>query len=162
MDNVDHVRPLERRVSYRISRIHGRINAQAARILSDAADISLSQWRILVMVAADADGEISATEIVRRAKIDKAMVSRAIKSLSAADLVQVVVSEADQRLHKVRMTDAGRARFEKALPHMLARQDGLMAPFDEEEEQQLFRLLAKLEDAILAMEDETAQQTAAE
>ena len=114
------------------------------------------------MVAADPDGEISATEVVRRAKIDKAMVSRAIKSLSAADLVQVVVSEADQRLHKVRMTDAGRARFEKALPHMLARQDGLMAPFDEEEEQQLFRLLAKLEDAILAMEDETAQQTAAE
>ncbi|MEL6689284.1 MAG: MarR family transcriptional regulator [Pseudomonadota bacterium] len=161
MDNIKHVRPLEMRVSHRISRIHGRINAQAARILSESADISLSQWRILVMV--DADGEVSASEIVRRTKIDKAMVSRAIKSLSQAGLVQVIVSKTDQRLHKVKMTDAGRARFEKALPHMLARQDGLMAPFDEEEEQQLFHLLAKLEDAIAAMEeDETAHKTAAE
>lgn len=153
--------PLDRRVSYRISRLHGRLNAQAARILSNTADISLSQWRILVMV--DEGGEVSATEIVRRTKIDKAMVSRAIKSLSHAGLVQVVVSEADHRLHKVRMTNAGRARFRRALPHMLARQQGLVAALSEEEENQLFDLLGKVEDAITTMEDaETTQKTAAE
>lgn len=159
--NHKEVPPLERRVSYRISRLHGRLNAQAARILSNSADISLSQWRILVMV--DVDNEISATEIVRRTKMDKAMVSRAIKGLSEAGLVQVIVSKEDQRLHKVRMTDQGRARFERALPAMLERQDRLVEGLDAEEQDQLFSILAKLEDAISAMENnELPHQTAAE
>ena len=161
MTNHKEVPPLERRVSYRISRLHGRLNAQAARILSNSADISLSQWRILVMV--DVDDEISASEIVRRTKMDKAMVSRAIKSLSQAGLVQVIVSKADQRLHKIRMTDQGRARFDRALPAMLARQHGLVEGLDDEEQNQLFSILSKLEAAITAMEDdEVAHQTAAE
>lgn len=151
LDETSAVPPLDRRVSYRISRLHGRLNAQAARILSASAGISLSQWRILVMI--DATGEISASEIVRRTKIDKAMVSRAIKSLGEAGLVQVIVSDTDQRLHKVRMTDAGRDRFMRALPGMLGRQQRLIAGLSEAEEETLFALLGKLEDAITEMEE---------
>ncbi|MEM6275608.1 MAG: MarR family transcriptional regulator [Pseudomonadota bacterium] len=151
LDLATGVPPLDRRVSYRISRLHGRLNAQAARILSATAGISLSQWRILVMI--DAETEISASEIVRLTKIDKAMVSRAIKSLSEAGLVKVVVSKTDQRLHKVRMTDSGRERFMHALPRMLERQKGLVNELDEAEADAFFTILCKLEDAITAMEE---------
>ncbi|MEM1375290.1 MAG: MarR family winged helix-turn-helix transcriptional regulator [Pseudomonadota bacterium] len=157
-DEAAGVPPLDRRVSYRISRLHGRLNAQAARILSATAGISLSQWRILVMI--DAEAEISASEIVRMTKIDKAMVSRAIKSLSEDGLVKVVVSKADQRLHNVRMTPAGRERFMRAFPHMLDRQNSLVDRLAEGEAETLFRLLGKIEDAITAMEGGETDETA--
>ncbi|MEM8591358.1 MAG: MarR family transcriptional regulator [Pseudomonadota bacterium] len=141
---------LERRVSYRVSRLHARLNTQAARILKDSANISLSQWRIMVMI--DEDGEISASEIVRRTKIDKAMVSRGIKSLAAEGLVDVVVSQKDQRLHNVRFTKAGRARFEKAFPHMIERQRGIVSSLTTAEKDILFELFEKIENSVREME----------
>ncbi|MEM1235102.1 MAG: MarR family winged helix-turn-helix transcriptional regulator [Pseudomonadota bacterium] len=159
LDIATRVPPLDQRVSYRISRLHGRLNAQAARILSATAGISLSQWRILVMI--DAETEISASEIVRLTKIDKAMVSRAIKSLSEEGLVKVVVSKSDQRLHQIRMTAAGRERFMRALPAMLDRQNGLVDGLSEGEAETLFTLIGKLEDAITSMENGESEEPAA-
>lgn len=154
--------PLERRVSYRISRLHGRLNAQAARILSESAGISLSQWRMMVMI--DAAGEISASEIVRRTKIDKAMVSRAIKSLVKEGLIEASVSDTDQRLHKIRFTPSGRKRFERAWPHMLERQKGLVRGLSTDECAALFAMLDKIEAAVTHMEGEIPKghETAAE
>ncbi|MEM6596532.1 MAG: MarR family winged helix-turn-helix transcriptional regulator, partial [Pseudomonadota bacterium] len=116
---------LGRRLSYRISRLHARLNAQAARILQDKAGISLSQWRTLVMV--DSFEEISASEIVKETKMDKGMISRAIKTLSELGYIRVDVSENDHRKHRIRLTKAGRECFDLAWPHMMERQQGIIS-----------------------------------
>ncbi len=138
--------PLSQRVSYRISRIHARLNAQAARILKDSANISLSQWRVMVMI--ERTGEISASEIVRRTKIDKALVSRTIKSLVADGMIKVGTSKDDQRTHLITFTPKGFETFNAAWPHMLARQNTLVAGIETAELDQFFETLAKLESAI--------------
>ncbi|MEO0485791.1 MAG: MarR family transcriptional regulator [Pseudomonadota bacterium] len=153
--------PLERRLTYRISRIHGRLNAHAARLLSEAADISLSQWRILVMM--DTEPGITASEIVRQTKIDKAMVSRAIKKLAEDGLITVDVSDADQRQHVLQFTPRGRTSYERAWPHMIGRQNTLIAAITQDEHDQFLDTLDKLEDALRALErDGLAARTAAQ
>ncbi|MFK7754739.1 MAG: MarR family winged helix-turn-helix transcriptional regulator [Sedimentitalea sp.] len=138
--------PLRERVSFRVSRLHARLNAQAARILARTAQISLSQWRVMVMI--ERAGEISASDIVRQTKFDKALVSRTIKSLVKQELVEVGVSQQDQRTHLIRFTKVGLQRFEQAWPHMLARQNTLIASLDDAEIAQFFATLSKIEAAI--------------
>jgi DNA-binding MarR family transcriptional regulator len=142
--------PLDVRVSYRISRLNARLNAQAGRILKASADISLSQWRILVMI--NEAGEITASDIARQTKIDKALISRAIRSLADEGLIAADIQASDHRSHLIRFTDLGRARFHEALPHMLARQNGIVAGLSGEEQDQFFSMLTRIEEAIEAMD----------
>ncbi len=138
--------PLEERVSFRISRLHARLNMQAARLLKASAQIGISQWRIMVLI--ERDREVTASEIVRKTRIDKALISRTIKSMVEDGLLQVDVNNRDQREHLIRFSAKGAERFEEALPHMLARHNGLISGLTEIERETFFKVMTKIEDAI--------------
>lgn len=128
--------PLQQLLTFRISRLNAKLNVQAARILKETAGISLSQWRMLVMV--DSFDTITPAEIVRRTQIDKAQVSRAISSMVDDGLLRAESCAADNRSYSVSMTPRGRALFDRARPAMRARQGDLLGTLSDTQRDTLF------------------------
>ena len=65
--SVDH--PLSRFVSFRMSRVQAKLNAQATAILDRECGLSVIQWRTLAIIAIL--GETSPIAIARFGQLDK-------------------------------------------------------------------------------------------
>ncbi|MDE0697571.1 MAG: MarR family winged helix-turn-helix transcriptional regulator [Boseongicola sp.] len=137
-------RPLEQRVSYRLARLHVKLNAQATRILRRHGGLTLVQWRVLVML--NAFTETTAGQVARMTRFDKALISRTVKSLIRAGLVKARSDDSDQRQQLLSMTASGARVFDAAAPHMYARQDALLESMDATQREVMFDALDRLEE----------------
>ena len=61
--------PLQQFLTYRLSRVQAKLNAQATRILREASGITLTQWRIIALVGAA--GQTRLSQLAREAALDK-------------------------------------------------------------------------------------------
>lgn len=141
---------LPKLMTFRLARLQARVNAQAARILNKYVDISLSEWRIFVMI--DTHGKITPAQIVRLTKFDKGLISRTIKRMHEKELVWFETNESDQRSHQIDFTPEGRAVFEQARPAMRKRQEMFRKTLGSDELEILFRAFDKLDIALDEME----------
>lgn len=149
----EHASPLEnlpKLMTFRLARLQARVNAQAARILKKHVDISLSEWRIFVMI--ESHGKITPAKIIRLTKFDKGLISRTIKRMQENGLVCFELNESDQRSHQIDFTPKGRAVFEQARPAMRKRQEMFRETLDTIELEILFRAFDKLDVALDEME----------
>ena len=135
--------PLTRRITYRLSRTHSKLNAWATKILRERAELTLMQWRVLVLL--DTLGDCTIAEMVRKTGFDKGLVSRTVKTLSHRGAVEMTPSSEDQRRQIITMTKHGRAIFDQAAQAMMARQEALVAGFTPQELEMLFAALDQLE-----------------
>ncbi|MDJ0629001.1 MAG: MarR family winged helix-turn-helix transcriptional regulator [Rhodobacter sp.] len=142
--------PLREMLTYRLSRLNAKMNAQATRILKKSSGLSQAQWRVLVMI--DAFGPVPPAQIVRTSLMDKGQLSRTIKGMVTRGLIRLEASESDHRSHLLCITDRGRDLFERARPAMLARQTRLSGNLDEGDRAAFHRVLDRLEDAVEAVE----------
>ncbi len=137
-------------ITYRLSRLQAKLNAQATRILKENGGLTLTQWRILVVL--DLRGEVTLARMVRETKFDKGLLSRTIKTMIQKGLVTSKISESDQRQNLLTMTDKGYAKFEKALPLMRGRQRELLHSFSEQQRADLYAALDRIENAARDMD----------
>lgn len=72
-------------LTYRISRVHQKLNVQASKILNDSVGVTLIQWRLIAFIGGAE--EVTASELVRYTAMDKGLVSRNAKSLIESGLV---------------------------------------------------------------------------
>jgi len=135
--------PLREMVSYRLARLQAKLNAQAIRILKQTSGLSLTDWRVLVML--ETFGQTTSTKIAKEIEFDKGQLSRCLRRLQNAGLVKSTISEEDSRRQLLEFTVLGRETFEKARPHMRARQKQLLDCMEMEEKHMFFRSLEKLE-----------------
>ncbi len=137
-------RPLELRLTYRLARLHVKLNAQATRVLKQHGGLTLVQWRVLVML--NAFTETTVGQVARMTRLDKALISRTVKSLVRAGLVKVRSDDSDQRRQLLSMTASGARVFGEAAPHMYARQNALLESMDATQREVMFDALDRLED----------------
>ena len=144
--NVD----LSKLLTFRLSRLQARANSHAAKILKQHAGISLSEWRVFVLI--ETFGKTTSAQIVRSTKFDKGQVSRTIKGMQQKGLLNIESSKTDQRSYEIDFSAKGLSLFEKARPAMRRRQDILMQSLGPEDREQLFRIFDKLDAALVEME----------
>lgn len=128
--------PLERFLTYRLLRVHSKLNTQAIRLLKDIADLPLAHWRVLAMIATNEGA--TAGRIARLSRIDKGQLSRSIKALVADGLIVSTGEESDHRQHYLTLTGKGRTLYEKTVPRMRARQRYLLGHLTPVEHDALF------------------------
>ncbi len=132
-------------LTYRISRLHGKLNAQASRILSGSVGLTLNQWR---MVAFIGGGEkITASELINYTAMDKGLVSRNVKSLIETGVVLSTPHDIDHRVHVLSLSPAGKEIFDAALPIMRRRQARLKRDISDQDLATFHRVMEVLEDA---------------
>lgn len=130
-------------LTYRLNRLHTKINAQAQHILRMYSDLGQTEWRVLVLV--EDHGESTMAEVVREGQIDKAQVSRGVKSLISKGYLETRPDPDDQRQSILRATPKGGEVVAHILPKMRARQQNMMAQMSEDEIALIYELFDRLE-----------------
>lgn len=145
-DVVPHsVVPLNRFLTYRLAKVQAKLSAQATRILRAHAGITITQWRIIAVLGDT--GRCTSAQLSRLTEMDKGLISRSVKSLTAERMITVTRDASDNRALHLDLTAKGRETFERTIPRMRSRQMGLRAYLDEAEFDTLMRACEKLEKA---------------
>jgi len=79
-----------------------------------AADLSLAQFGLMAQIAAAPDDTLGALAL--RTGLDQSTLSRNLRGLEAAGLVEIAVAENDQRRRAVWLTERGARRLQAAIP----------------------------------------------
>ncbi|MDP5346932.1 MAG: MarR family winged helix-turn-helix transcriptional regulator [Paracoccaceae bacterium] len=135
--------PLHQFLTYRLSRVQAKLNAQATRILRATSGITLTQWRVIALVGAA--GQTRLSELAKIAALDKGLLSRNLKTLIEDGVVAARTDDGDHRVQILALTAKGQAIFERTLPVTRARQQMLRDDLTEEELRVFRRVLDKLE-----------------
>ena len=79
-----------------------------------AADLSIAQFGLMTHIAAGADDTIGA--LAERTGLDQSTLSRSLRSLERAGLVEIAIVESDLRRRAVWLTEQGARKLEAAMP----------------------------------------------
>lgn len=135
-------------LTYRISRLHQKLNTQATRLLAGSVGVTLNQWRMIAFIGGAKT--VTASELIKYTAMDKGLVSRNVKSLIEGGLVQSSGDGKDSRVHLLSLTPKGEEIFDRALPMMRRRQKKLQTQLSDEDVKHLRHMLDVLE---IAAED---------
>ncbi len=143
--------PLYRFLTFRMSRVQAKLNAQANAILQREAGLTLTQWRILALVGAARETTLS--EMARTAALDKGLISRNLKAMVTDGLILASTDKQDHRIQHLTLSERGQLIYDRTLPRMQRRQDGLRSALTDAEFETMNRVLDKLEAAAEARDD---------
>lgn len=133
-----------RSAGYNFTVISNKLSRGLTKLLRTKADIGVIEWRVLVHLAIDAP--MIASDIGRIATIDKALISKAFKSLESKGLITLACFPNESRPRLASLTDLGAALHDEILPMVLAREAAVFTGLSEAEIDQLFLTLAKIRD----------------
>ena len=122
---------LAERVSRRLSVEYGRTHG-----------LNVAEWRVLVHLMRRR--EVSVREIHERVNLDKPRVSRAVKRLEAAGLVEKAAAEDDARLVAISLTAKGMRVLDDILPSARDVEANLLAGLSSAERAGLLAAMEKL------------------
>lgn len=135
----------EKSLPYQILRTNLALTGQTASYLAEIADLTLSQWRVMMFVGTGAHR--TSQEIRNNSSFDPAVVSKAVNSLKRLGLIAAERGEADRRVLSLALTPKGQELFDRTLPRMTDWHDSLVGVLEPEEREVLVRALEKLERA---------------
>ncbi|TFH87618.1 MarR family transcriptional regulator [Billgrantia azerbaijanica] len=128
---------------YRLNSLADRISHELERMYAERYGLNVAQWRVLAWLS-HCD-ELSAKQICEATGMDKARVSRAVQALEERALISRQPSPHDQRLHELRLTEAGQALLTALIPEAQAWEAELVATLSAGEYRDLFNIMRKLE-----------------
>jgi DNA-binding MarR family transcriptional regulator len=135
---------LERFLPYRLSILSNRVSQAIAREYQDRFDLTMTEWRVMAVLARF-DGEgLSAREVSTYTEMDKVAVSRALARLVAAKRVARRMHDGDRRRSVLRLTAAGWKIHDTVAPRAREYERALLARLDPDEQAALERILDKL------------------
>ena len=145
---------LERYVPAYFTWIANKLSGGASQAYLAAFDVGIETWRLLVLLAIE--GPWSAQRICKVIGMDKASVSRVLKSMQKRGLVTIALSEQDGRLRMATITTAGLQLHGQILGLALARETAFLSVLTPQEQAQLTEFLKRLHDNLPAVERATA------
>lgn len=135
---------LERFLPYRLSILSNRVSQAIAREYQDRFDLTMTEWRVMAVLARF-DGEgLSAREVSTYTEMDKVAVSRALARLVAAKRVTRRMHDGDRRRSVLSLTAAGWKIHDVVAPRAREYERSLLAQLDDADRAALERILDKL------------------
>jgi len=142
---VDHAPlELERFLPYRLSILSNRVSQAIAREYTDRFNLSMTEWRVMAVLARFNGAGMSAREVAERTAMDKVAVSRAVARLIESGRVRRQVAAHDKRQSVLRLSAKGWKVYAQVAPLALDHERRLLAHLDVDEREWLGRILDKL------------------
>jgi DNA-binding MarR family transcriptional regulator len=143
---------LDEVLTYRISMLELLLSRSVGAVYSDKFGLNTDQWRVLAAVSVW--GPIEAVQVSRRATVDKAAVSRAVRALLNKDLLVRSLHDYDGRKMTLELTPAGRRTVKAVVTHIEAIQHRLFKGYDRQKMREFFAMLLALEGRLREMQEE--------
>jgi DNA-binding MarR family transcriptional regulator len=106
-------------------------------------DLNLPRLEVLLCLK---DGEgISQQELSQRLLVTKGNVCMTLQAMEAEDLVERRTDAADQRAHRLYLTNTGRQRLAKTMPALQALMARMLGLLSSDEQRTLRKLLGRIE-----------------
>jgi DNA-binding MarR family transcriptional regulator len=135
---------LERFLPFRLSILSNRMSQAIAREYQQRFDLSMTEWRVIAVLAR-LDGEpVSAREVAAYTAMDKVAISRALSRLVASGRVARRTDDGDKRRAMLRLTAKGWKIHDSVAPRARAHDRAVLALLNGEERRTLERILDKL------------------
>lgn len=138
---------IENLLLFRIHRVSQEIGAIFA---ARAAELDITPRQLLVLMAVSSMKNVSQTDIVAYAGIDRSTLADIVRRLVTKRLLQRVRSKADARAYEVTLTVAGEDVLSRARPIAAEAEKILCASLPEQDREKLNALLQMLLDHSLA------------
>jgi len=115
-------------------------------------DLNLPRLEVLLCLRA---GEgISQQELSERLLVTKGNVCMTLQAMEAEGLVERRIDAADQRVHRLYLTNAGRQRLARTMPALEALMTRMLGVLSPDEQRTLRRLLGRIEETFDDISDE--------
>ena len=131
----------ERGIPFLVAALGNRLSAIASARVRRELGIGLMEWRILALLAVEADA--TPARIGRVAGVDKSVVSRAAASLETRGLITIAAEATAGRQTRLAMTDEGLRVHERGIHIAYDSNDALLEGFSEDDRVQLSGLLRR-------------------
>jgi DNA-binding MarR family transcriptional regulator len=142
---VDHAPlELERFLPYRLSILSNRVSQAIAREYTERFSLSMTEWRVMAVLARFNGEGMSAREVAERTAMDKVAVSRALARLTAAGRVSRSTHGGDKRRSVLRLTAKGWKIHDTVAPRARAHERELLGHLTVDERRVLTQILDKL------------------
>lgn len=143
--------PVEQFVTALVPQLSSLMRRNVTSIYVEQHGLTVPQWRVLALVARYTS--LPFTELVSLSGLDKAQISRTLRSLEKEQLCQVVPDPSGNRKKIVcAITPQGQKRYDLILPKAQQRQVDLLSGLTKAERRALFSSLSKLMAACKASE----------
>lgn len=103
------------------ARLAARRITQFFEARMSASGLSIAQFGLMAQIAAAEDDTLGALAV--RMGLDQSTLSRNLKGLEEAGLIEIAVARDDQRRRMVWLTETGALRLQAALPHWRAAEE---------------------------------------
>ncbi len=133
---------LEAYVPAQITFLANKLSSGASAVYRKQFGIGIVEWRILALLKIE--DNISANHICQVIGLDKAAVSRALKSLNAQNYLSFIKNKNDARSSLVSLTNEGIALHDRVYEVAIAREAMLLEDLSVDEIETLLGLLRKL------------------
>jgi len=144
---------LDRFLPYRLSVLTLSVSRSLASLYSDRFNLKVHEWRVMASLGC---GEpLAAHEICSRINMDKVQVSRAVSGLLAAGLVTRKIDSQDRRRSSLWLSEKGWDVYKTIVPLAMEHETRLLDAFTVKEREQFNKLLAKLTDQALQLQNDT-------
>ena len=142
---VDHAPlELERFLPYRLSILSNRVSQAIAREYTERFSLSMTEWRVMAVLARFNGEGMSAREVAERTAMDKVAVSRALARLTSAGRVSRGTHGGDKRRSVLRLTAKGWKIHDTVAPRARAHERELLGHLTAHEKRVLAQILDKL------------------
>jgi len=138
--------PLEDYPSTLLMRLANAIQQEVSTTYVRAHGLSVAEWRMLARL--NAEGTMQLGDFCRETGMDKAYVSRLVRSLQPQDLVAVRTDPEHGRRLIVGITAKGRALARRILPQARAAQEALLQALEPAERVAFYNAAKKLQAAL--------------
>ena len=126
-------------IAVQIIGLASRLNREASAFYRSGWDISMAEWRLLLVLRRT--GALNISELAEQADIDKAAASRSLKLLQDRGLIDVEMTRSRGRAAITRLTQRGHDLAETLKEHGDDRQERLFEAFSPADMRQLSLLL---------------------
>lgn len=134
---------------HRLAVVSARAHRLFSRACAERAGVSVAEWQVLSVLARS--GDQSATNVARRAAMDKVKVSRAVRSLLERRLLRRVEDRHDRRVRRLAATALGRRTQAAVTPLACALESEMLEPLPAEDRQRLRAALSRLDRHLASM-----------
>jgi len=131
----------ERGIPFLLSAVGAKLSDIASRDVRKALGIGLMEWRILALLASEA--QATPARIGQVSGVDKSVVSRAAATLEQRGLIDIQVDSGGSRQTRLSLTAAGLGLHDRGVRIALERCDALLHGFTAEERQLLTGFLKR-------------------
>ena len=143
-----HALDLDRYIPAYLTYLAGKISSGASAIYRPRFGVGITDWRIIALLAAEP--WITAGRVCESTWLDKAAVSRSVREMEAAGIIEVRPDRSDQRRQFIALTPKGLSLHDRIVRLAVARERKLLEGFSARERQALLAFLVRLQAQVQA------------